>query len=161
LLGERWNGTLWELEEPANRTGVASSFVLGVSCPAATTCTAAGYSETFFGNDDEPSVTLAERLLMPNAETEAATGVTATSAVLNGTVNPDGVDTTYRFEYGTSTAYGTKVPIPNASAGSGTSGIKASQTLTTLLAKTTYHFRLVAESPTGTIEGSDQTLTTP
>jgi hypothetical protein len=98
---------------------------------------------------------------MPNAETEAATGVTATSAVLNGTVNPDGVDTTYRFEYGTSTAYGTKVPIPNASAGSGTSGIKASQTLTTLLAKTTYHFRLVAESPTGTIEGSDQTLTTP
>jgi hypothetical protein len=161
LLGERWNGTLWELEEPANPTGVRSSNLLGVSCPAATSCTAAGYSETFFGNDDEPSVTLAERLLMPNAETEAASSVTATTAVLNGTVNPEGVEATYRFEYGTSTAYGTMVPIPNTNAGSGTSGIKASQALTALLPKTTYHFRLVAMSPIGTIEGGDQTFTTP
>ena len=161
LLGERWNGTLWELEEPANPTGVKFNYLLGVSCPAATICTAAGFSETFFGNDDEPWVTLAERLLVPNAETEAATSVTATSAVLNGTVNPEGVEATYRFEYGTSTAYGTRVPIPNASAGSGTSGIKASQALTALLPKTTYHFRLIAASAIGTIEGSDQIFTTP
>ena len=43
--------------------------------------------------------------------TEAATLVTTTSATLNGTVNPGGLATTYYFEYGTTTSYGTDIPI--------------------------------------------------
>jgi len=36
--------------------------------------------------------------------------VTKDSATLNGTVNPQGSPTTYHFEYGTSTAYGSATP---------------------------------------------------
>src|SRR5687767_11469394 len=43
----------------------------------------------------------------PGASTGAATEVTATTATLNGVVNPNKEDTTYVFEYGLTTAYGT------------------------------------------------------
>ena len=40
-----------------------------------------------------------------------------TSATLTGTVNPNGRETTWYFEYGTNTNYGTKTPAKNAGAG--------------------------------------------
>ena len=46
----------------------------------------------------------------PGATTRAATNVTATTATLNGTVDPNKQDTTYHFEYGKTTAYGTSTP---------------------------------------------------
>jgi hypothetical protein len=46
----------------------------------------------------------------PGAVTQPATDVTATSATLNGTVSPNGEDTTYYFQYGTTTEYGTQTP---------------------------------------------------
>lgn len=159
LLGERWNGTIWETQAPFNPTGFKFSDLLGVSCSSATVCTTTGYSEKFTGDDDEPDVTLAERLTIPNAETEPATEVTTSGGKLNGTVNPEGKQTSYRFEYGTTTSYGTKVPVPNANVGAGTSNIKVSQTVTGLQAKTVYHFRLVATSSAGTTNGGDQTFT--
>jgi hypothetical protein len=55
----------------------------------------------------------------PGVVTGAATGVTPTSATLNGTIDPNGRSTTWFFEYGTSTSYGSKTP--EKSAGSGTS----------------------------------------
>ena len=55
----------------------------------------------------------------PVAVTGSATNVTPTSATLNGTVDPNGRATTWYFEYGTSTSYGSKTA--DRSAGSGTS----------------------------------------
>ena len=55
----------------------------------------------------------------PIVATNAATGVTDTTATLNGSVTPDGLATTYYFQYGTTTSYGTQVPATPASAGSG------------------------------------------
>ena len=159
LLGERWNGTIWETQAPFNPIGFKFSDLLGVSCSSATVCTTTGYSEKFTGDDDEPDVTLAERLTIPNAETEPATEVTSSGGKLNGTVNPEGKQTSYRFEYGTTTSYGTKVPVPSANVGAGTSNIKVSQTVTGLQSKTIYHFRLVATSSAGTTNGGDQTFT--
>lgn len=49
----------------------------------------------------------------PAVETEAATEVKSTSATLNATINPNSQATEYHFEYGTSTSYGTSVPIPD------------------------------------------------
>ena len=46
----------------------------------------------------------------PGVTTTAATGVSAAAATLNGTVNPEGLSTTYQFQYGTTTSYGTNVP---------------------------------------------------
>jgi sugar lactone lactonase YvrE len=98
-------------------------------------------------------------LKAPKATTEAATAVKATQATLNGTINPEGQATGYWFEYGTSTSYGTKVPINAESVGSGTSNVAVHQALTGLSAGTTYHFRVVAESVAGGAEGGDETFT--
>jgi hypothetical protein len=96
----------------------------------------------------------------PAATTKAATGVTTTEATLNGTVNPEGQETTYHFEYGKTTSYGTSIPVPSASVGSGLSNVEESKTITGLEAGTLYHFRIVATNVSGTTDGEDKTFTT-
>lgn len=96
----------------------------------------------------------------PVDTTNAATGVTQTGATLNGSVNPEGAATTYHFEYGTSTAYGTSVPVPSGSAGSGSTAVSESAALTGLTAGTTYDYRIDATNSAGTTDGSNQTFTT-
>lgn len=97
----------------------------------------------------------------PAVTTSAASGVTATTATLNGTVNPEGSATTYQFQYGTSTSYGSVTPTSPASAGSGSSAVAESAALSGLAAGTTYDYRLVATNATGTTHGANQTFTTP
>jgi hypothetical protein len=80
---------------------------------------------------------------------------------LSGTVNPEGTATTYHFEYGTTTAYGTSVPVPDGSAGSGAADVSVSQDITGLLPNTTYHFRLSAHNSGPAVTTVDQTFTTP
>jgi hypothetical protein len=92
----------------------------------------------------------------PQAVTGAASGVTPTSATLNGTVNPSSRATSWYFEYGPSTSYGTKTPTKDA--GSGTSPVAVSAQVTGLTTGRTYHFRLVATSDAGTSRGADQTF---
>jgi phosphodiesterase/alkaline phosphatase D-like protein len=92
----------------------------------------------------------------PDVVTGNASGITATSATLNGTVNPSSRSTTWYFEYGTSTSYGTKTSTKDA--GSGTSTISVSAAVTGLKSGSTYHFRLVATSDAGTTHGSDHTF---
>ncbi len=94
----------------------------------------------------------------PGATTSAASSVGATGAKLNGKVDPNGRSTSYIFEYGTTTSYGTKTS--SSSAGSGTSATNVSKTVSGLKQGTTYHFRLVATSDAGTTTGSDQVFTT-
>jgi phosphodiesterase/alkaline phosphatase D-like protein len=97
-------------------------------------------------------------VLGPSAATGAASGVTATSATVSGTVNPNGQDTHYYFEFGTSTAYGAKTSSTDA--GSGTSNVSVSAAIGGLSPNTTYHYRLVATSLLGTADGADKTFTT-
>jgi phosphodiesterase/alkaline phosphatase D-like protein len=91
----------------------------------------------------------------PSVTTTAASSVTTSGAKLNGNVNPNGQSTTYFFEYGTSTSYGSKTA--SGSAGSGTRALNVSATVTGL-APGLYHFRLVATSAVGTTVGSDLTF---
>jgi hypothetical protein len=92
----------------------------------------------------------------PTATTSAATAVTATGATLNGSVNPNGRATTYYFEYGKDTNYGTKTTVTNA--GSQTTAVTVSAAITSLQAGQTYHFRLDATSDAGTTNGADLTF---
>ncbi len=94
----------------------------------------------------------------PTVTTTVATNVTHNSAQLNGTVNPSGASTTYYFEYGTTTDYGSTTSIGNA--GSGTSLISVNSSITGLSASSIYHFRLVATNSGGTNRGGDLTFTT-
>jgi hypothetical protein len=94
----------------------------------------------------------------PTVTTGTATGVGPTGATLNGTVNPNGEATRDYFQFGTSTSYG--LQTTPAGAGSGTTTVAVTRSLTALRSATTYHYRLVAISPAGTSFGSDETLTT-
>lgn len=89
----------------------------------------------------------------PAVVTDHETDVTLTSATLHGKVDPHGCATTYHFEYGTTTAYGSVTA--DTAAGSGTSSLLAATPITGLAAHTVYHFRIVATSAAGTTEGSD------
>jgi hypothetical protein len=94
----------------------------------------------------------------PTVATGDATAITPTTATLRGTVTPNGLSTTWLFEYGTSTSYGTKTS--SHSAGSGTTARSVSSGIKSLRAGTTYHYRLVAENSRGRIAGADRTFTT-
>jgi hypothetical protein len=97
-------------------------------------------------------------LTPPAATTGAATGIGTTTATLNGTVDPNSRDTTFYFEYGTSTSYGAKTAVK--SAGSGASPQNEAVAVSKLLVGKTYHFRIVATSDAGTATGADATFTT-
>jgi hypothetical protein len=95
----------------------------------------------------------------PTVTTSAASEVHQEHATLNGTVNPQGLDTHYYFQYGPTTAYGSSTPSTDA--GSDTSTLDESATVTGMQPSTTYHYRMVATSAGDTVYGSDQSFTTP
>jgi len=95
---------------------------------------------------------------LPGATTAPATSIGASTVRLNGSVDPNGRATTYFFEYGTSTAYGSKTST--SSAGSGSNAVAVAKSVNGLKPGTTYHFRVVATSNVGTVGGADRTFTT-
>ena len=94
----------------------------------------------------------------PTAATGAAMQVTASSAVVSGSVNPHGAATTYMFEYGPTTKYG--FASANTSVGSGTSPVAVHATLPNLISNSTYHYRILALTAAGPTPGADGTFTT-
>lgn len=94
----------------------------------------------------------------PTVVTGAASSIAPTSAKLNGTVTPNGQATSWYFEYGTTTSYGTRTSAK--SAGSGTGSVKVASSLTGLARTTTYHYRLVATNASGTTVGGDRAFNT-
>src|SRR5690242_19612634 len=95
----------------------------------------------------------------PAVSTGNATAITSTAATVNGTVNPEGQSTTYYFEYGTTTSYGSRTST--AGAGAGTADVKVSSSIEPLTPNTTYHYRVVASNASGTILGADVSFKTP
>jgi hypothetical protein len=95
----------------------------------------------------------------PSATTSGAAGVSPTAANLSGSVNPNGLVTTWYFQYGKSTSYGARTTAQDA--GSGKKQVAVGATLTGLSGKTTYHYRLVATNSAGTALGADRSFKTP
>jgi hypothetical protein len=96
----------------------------------------------------------------PVVVTSPVSSLTATAAALNATVNPGGLSTTYVFQYGRTTNYGSQTAV--RSVGSGSTTIAVQATIYGLPAATTYHYRVVATNPLGTSWGADATfITTP
>ncbi len=95
----------------------------------------------------------------PTVVTGSASGALTSSATLSGSVNPAGSDTKYWFEYGTTSAYGSKTAVVDA--GSGTTASAVSATLTGLKPDTEYIFRLVASNKFGTSTGLGGLVSTP
>jgi hypothetical protein len=105
--------------------------------------------------------TLLTDAIPPTVAAHGAGAVGLDSAILSATVNPNGSATSYYFEYGTTTAYGSTVPVPHAAIGSGTADQVVSQRIEDLFAGTTYHYRIVAYNGVGGPQfGPDMTFTT-
>lgn len=95
----------------------------------------------------------------PEVKTLQAQNFSDTAAVISATVNPNNRVTSYRFEYGESTAYGKQAPLANGELEGGVDSYISEQ-IEGLEPETTYHFRIVAENESGEAEGKDRTFTT-
>jgi hypothetical protein len=87
--------------------------------------------------------------------------LTSPFVTLNGTVNPQGVPTTYQFQYGATTSYGGLAPGKPAALGAGTSAVAVSARVAYLAPGTTYHYRLIARKAGRAISTADATFTLP
>jgi hypothetical protein len=97
-------------------------------------------------------------LAAPTVTTGPAESITTGSAVVTGTVNPEGEATTYRVEYSQDTSFA--LSSPDFEAGDGSAGVDVRVTLTGLTPGTTYRYRLAATNASGTVRGAERTFTT-
>lgn len=97
----------------------------------------------------------------PRVSAAYASDVAASSATLQATVDPNGADTHYYFEYGPTTAYGSHAPaLPGADLGSAPGAQSVLVHLTGLQPTASYHYRLLAVQDGETFAQRDQTFTT-
>ncbi len=108
----------------------------------------------------DPSLSLFESFqgTPPTVTTVSADTITTNSATVNGTVNPNGLETTYYFQYGETIVYGSE--SSHLSAGSGDNTVAVEAALSGLTPGTLYHYRLLASNATGINYGGDMTFTT-
>jgi hypothetical protein len=93
------------------------------------------------------------------AKTGNASNVTASTATVEGDVTPSGEETSYYFDYGTSSGYGATTPAQVI--GRGSQPVHVTGELNALQVGTEYHFRLVVADAGGAwVTGDDMTFTT-
>jgi sugar lactone lactonase YvrE len=93
--------------------------------------------------------------LLPEVSSGAASAVSHTSATIEGSINPNGLATSYTVELGTNTSYGTSL---FGSIGTTTEPVRLE--LQNLAPGTTYHYRLVATNEDGATVGTDVAFAT-
>jgi DNA-binding beta-propeller fold protein YncE len=97
----------------------------------------------------------------PAVETGGSSEVEDTSAAVYGSLNPNGFQTTFYFEYGQTESYGSRIPVASDGvAGQGLVARQLARTISGLAPQTTYHYRLTAQSSVGRTVGLDRTFTT-
>ncbi len=90
----------------------------------------------------------------PTVITDDATALGCNSATLKGSVNPNALQTTAWFEWGTDSTLATYTATPVVVVGAGTLPVSVQAALSTgLHDNTTYYFRAVASSSGGTARG--------
>ena len=101
------------------------------------------------------------KVAAPAVETKGSGGVGSNSATLYASVNPRGASvSTCKFEYGTSTSYGSSVSCASLP-WSGSNPVAVDAAISSgLAANTTYHYRISATNSSGTSKGGDVTFRT-
>jgi uncharacterized protein (TIGR02145 family) len=110
---------------------------------------------TIYG-DDMSFTTLGQ---LPTASTQAATNILQTTTTLNGIVNPNYLQTTVTFEYGTTTNYSSIISAEQNPV-SDNSNVSVTANINGLTVATIYHFRVKAVNSLGTSYGNDMTFIT-
>lgn len=121
-------------------------------------------THTVFASDFINSVTdVFAQVVRPDVSTGQATA-TGTSAVLEGSVTPEGsAVTSCEFEYGMSSSYGQSEPCRQtlAEIATGSPPVSVNSQIKGLQPHVVYHYRLVASNSEGTEYGADEEFTTP
>jgi len=94
----------------------------------------------------------------PTVRSTTSRDPSSRSVRLLTTVDPNGQETSVRFEYGRTTGYGSFTG--RVSAGAGDSGVPVSITLDRLRPNTRYHYRAVATNGTGSARSLNRSFTT-
>ena len=140
---------------------VSSAATCTVSYPSAGPHSiAASYGgDANFADSSSPATSVTVQ--SSTASTSPATQVGTTQATLNGSVSTGGASTTWKFEYGLSTAYNHATAQQTIAAGRAT--VSVSSVLNRLAPNVRYHYRLVVSSQTAvnaSAQGRDLTFTT-
>jgi hypothetical protein len=96
----------------------------------------------------------------PTLGAVSAHNIQGTSALLKGSVDPEGLPTTYHFEYAKVASFAGALKTPSASAGSGSDPHPARAAIASLTPNTTYFFRLIASNSSGTATGTSSSFGT-
>jgi hypothetical protein len=111
----------------------------------------------YASNRETDTVAVFDLVHTPTALTGEATNLSESTATLNGTVNPEGVEvSTCAFEYGHSSEYGESVPCEQEP-GSGEGAVPVSANISGLEVGR-YHFRITASNANGETHGADHTF---
>lgn len=146
-----------------------SAVVVGTFQPASATFGAGEPGAVTFANADSSGTNTdlffarfhgggVEAPVAPLVTPLAPSGLSPSSLTFNARIDSRGQDTTVLVEYGSTTSYGTSVPLNTVYAGLGTE--TRSLTLTGLAPLTTLNFRLVATNPAGTTTSANQVIST-
>lgn len=143
------------------RTLIASGTAIVSGGTSGTRWTSGPFSHGGLSPDVTGAAGVVTKTQAPTASTGPATAVSSTGATLNGTVNPNSNATTYHFDFGTTGAYGARVPASEVSVGSNAADHVVSTVIGGLAPNTTYHYRVVAINGVGfTTTGPDVGFTT-
>ena len=150
----KWDGSAWSGFGYSGLNNIAYALALGDNKLYV------GGTFTTAGDKTSPYAAYVN-LPSPTATTSAAGALTATSATLNGTVNPNGFEITgINFDYGTSNAYGSQVAATPPTLSSSAASTEVNGPISSLSCNTSYHFRVNATHAGGTVNGTDATFAT-
>jgi hypothetical protein len=120
------------------------------------------YHYRFTATNEEGTNYGVDRVFTPayvlKVKTLAAEGIEEHEAMLRGSLDPDGIETSYYFKYGIDEEYGSTTPVDSAGSGSGV--VTLSRAISGLPAGKVFHYRIVAENVNGVTEGEDRTVRT-
>ena len=144
-----------DVREPISSGCTANPFNAdGATCQGG----AVGTPFFLFTNGTSPRGLFADAYQPETPVTGTASAISASSATLSGSVNPEGAPVNVSFQYGTTSAYGQATTAQ--AEGPGDSQTSFSAAITGLPQSRTIHYRAVVSSDFVTLYGADQTLTT-
>jgi hypothetical protein len=154
--GQSCTGTGAGESEPGAATGSAEVSTAVSGLLPATQYTVCLVATNSFGQTQGTPVTFTTSVVAPAVGGESFSDVGSGSATLNAQVDPQGSPTTYYYEYGPTSAYGSNTA--EVTLGAGTSALSAPAQLIGLTGSGEYHFRVVAVSAAGIERGEDVTF---
>jgi len=130
-------------------TGLAPGVLYSVRLVATTGPTATSTTTSFTTDSTGPRVALS-----------FVDEVTQTEARLGAHIDPEGLPTTYRFEWGATDSYGNEVPAFERQVGDGSQSVIVHEPIEGLQPQSSYHYRVVATNYCHPTDANDTTPST-